>query len=119
VIEYELRDGRMVGILRVAGRAPVPFNGIVQLERELAAGDGGSGSADRPPRDRNATALNPTERAIAEAAADGATNREIADALHYSVKTVEANLTRVYRKLGVNGRGQLEPLLAQPLSAGR
>ena len=34
-------------------------------------------------------------------------NREIADALFMSVKTVEANLSRVYRKLDISSRRQL------------
>ncbi|MGX7828107.1 LuxR C-terminal-related transcriptional regulator [Actinokineospora sp. 24-640] len=53
------------------------------------------------------TALTATEQRIARLAADGATNREIADGLYLSVKTVEATLTRVYRKLGVRSRTQL------------
>ena len=49
----------------------------------------------------------PTERRIAEMAASGMTNRDIAAALFVSLKTVEANLTHVYRKLGVRSRAQL------------
>ena len=44
---------------------------------------------------------------VAELVRDGASNREIAARLYLSVKTVEATLTRVYRKLGVNSRRQL------------
>jgi DNA-binding NarL/FixJ family response regulator len=49
----------------------------------------------------------PTERRIAELAASGMTNREIAATLFVSLKTVEANLTQVYRKLGVRSRAEL------------
>jgi DNA-binding CsgD family transcriptional regulator len=49
----------------------------------------------------------PTERRIAELAASGMTNREIAATLFVSLKTVEANLTQVYRKLGIRSRAQL------------
>ena len=42
-----------------------------------------------------------------ELAASGATNREIASRLFLSVKTVEANLSRCYRKLGVRSRVEL------------
>ncbi len=58
----------------------------------------------RPPASRELTS---TERQVAELAARGATNRAIADALFVSPKTVEANLARVYRKLGISSRAEL------------
>jgi DNA-binding CsgD family transcriptional regulator len=51
--------------------------------------------------------LTPTERRITELVAAGHSNAEIAAALFISVKTVEANLTRIYRKLGLRGRVDL------------
>ncbi|MFC7483444.1 helix-turn-helix transcriptional regulator [Luedemannella flava] len=45
----------------------------------------------------------------------GASNREIAAQLFLSIKTVEATLTRVYRKLGVRSRTQLSSRLVQGL----
>jgi DNA-binding NarL/FixJ family response regulator len=51
--------------------------------------------------------LTPTEERVAELVAEGQTNREIAGSLFLSVKTVEANLTHIYRKLGVTSRRQL------------
>lgn len=51
--------------------------------------------------------LTPTEQRIAELVAAGHSNPEIASTLFISVKTVEANLTRVYRKLGLRGRVEL------------
>jgi DNA-binding CsgD family transcriptional regulator len=51
--------------------------------------------------------LTPTEQRIAELVAEGRTNREVSDALFVSVKTVEANLSRVYHKLGVRSRTEL------------
>jgi DNA-binding NarL/FixJ family response regulator len=57
---------------------------------------------------RHATdALTPTEQRVAELAARGATNKEIGSALFMSVKTVEANLSRVYGKLSVRSRTEL------------
>lgn len=53
------------------------------------------------------TALTPSERRVAEMAATGATNKHIAAAMFISAKTVEHNLTRVYRKLGVSSRTEL------------
>ncbi len=52
----------------------------------------------------SAGVLTETESRIARLAASGATNREIASRLFLSVKTVEANLSRSYRKLGVRSR---------------
>ena len=43
-------------------------------------------------------ALTPTERQIAELVATGRTNREVAQELFVPVRTVEANLTRIYRE---------------------
>lgn len=54
-----------------------------------------------------ATALTPSEHRVAELAASGMTNREVSAALFISPKTVEANLARVYRKLGIHSRAQL------------
>ena len=51
--------------------------------------------------------LTVAERRIADLVAAGHTNPEIAAALYLSVKTVEANLTRIYRKLGLRGRVDL------------
>jgi DNA-binding CsgD family transcriptional regulator len=51
--------------------------------------------------------LTPTEHRIAQLVADGRKNREIADALFISVKTVEANLSRIFHKLNVRSRTEL------------
>jgi DNA-binding CsgD family transcriptional regulator len=56
--------------------------------------------------------LTEREAAVAERAARGQTNDEIARALLVSPKTVEWNLTRVYRKLGVRSRTELAALAA-------
>jgi DNA-binding CsgD family transcriptional regulator len=56
-------------------------------------------------------ALTPSERRVAELAASGMTNREVAAALFISPKTVEANLARVYRKLGIKTRAELGRLI--------
>jgi DNA-binding CsgD family transcriptional regulator len=52
-------------------------------------------------------ALTPSERRVAELAASGMTNRDVAAALFISPKTVEANLARAYRKLGIKTRAEL------------
>jgi DNA-binding CsgD family transcriptional regulator len=51
--------------------------------------------------------LTPTEARVAELVAAGSTNREAADALFVSVHTIEANLKRIYRKLGIRSRTEL------------
>lgn len=56
--------------------------------------------------------LTAGERQAAELVVRGMTNREVADALFISLKTVEATLTRVYRKLGVRSRAELRSLYA-------
>lgn len=51
--------------------------------------------------------LTESERRVAELVSSGMSNRDVAEALFVSVKTVETNLTRVYRKLGIRSRAQL------------
>ncbi|HEY2575927.1 MAG TPA: LuxR C-terminal-related transcriptional regulator [Streptosporangiaceae bacterium] len=58
--------------------------------------------------------LTPTERHIAELASAGLRNHEIAAKLFVSPKTVEANLSRVYAKLGIRSRAELAGRLAAP-----
>jgi DNA-binding CsgD family transcriptional regulator len=55
--------------------------------------------------------LTPAERRIAELVAQGMRNREIGEALFMSVGTVEAHLTRIYRKLGIRSRSELARLI--------
>ncbi|WP_435227677.1 AAA family ATPase [Streptomyces sp. Tue6028] len=57
--------------------------------------------------------LAATERQVAALVMEGATNREIAGRLFISVKTVEATLTRVYRKLGIRSRVDIVRLAAE------
>ncbi len=56
--------------------------------------------------------LTPAERQVAELAASGRSNREIADELVVSVRTVESQLSSVYAKLGVRNRAALARALA-------
>jgi DNA-binding CsgD family transcriptional regulator len=57
-------------------------------------------------------ALTGSERRIAEMAAEGRTNREIAQALFVTKRTVETHLTHAYAKLDVQGRDELAGILA-------
>jgi DNA-binding CsgD family transcriptional regulator/tetratricopeptide (TPR) repeat protein len=62
---------------------------------------------------RSDGAITPAERAVARLVGDGLPNKEIATRLHASPKTVEAHLTRVYRKLGVRTRAELAATVAR------
>ena len=56
---------------------------------------------------------------VATMAAEGLTNRDIAQALFVTPSTVEVHLSSVYRKLGVNARSQLPQALDAPVESGR
>jgi DNA-binding CsgD family transcriptional regulator len=80
-----------------------------RAHRELIAAGG------RPRRAASAgpDALTRQERRIAELAATGAGNREIAAELVLAVRTIESHLANAYRKLGIRSRSQLPDALAQ------
>ena len=56
--------------------------------------------------------LTPSERQVADLAAVGHGNREIAQRLYVTRRTVETHLTHVFAKLGISGRSELVDLLA-------
>jgi DNA-binding CsgD family transcriptional regulator len=58
-------------------------------------------------------ALSERERQVAALVAGGATNVEIAEALGIAEATVEWNLTRIYRKVGVRSRTELAVAVAR------
>jgi DNA-binding CsgD family transcriptional regulator len=64
-------------------------------------------------------ALTASERRIAELAADGLTNREIAQTLFVTARTVEGHLTNVFNKLDVRARTELPTALATSTHAVR
>nr|BFE29906.1 hypothetical protein GCM10010200_021570 [Actinomadura rugatobispora] len=76
---------------------------------DVAEGDGADPGSDP------LYGLSEAERRVAELAADGYTNRQIARSLHVTMSTVEQHLTRVYRKLKIGRRTDL-PLFLMPLS---
>ncbi|MEU6851917.1 helix-turn-helix transcriptional regulator, partial [Actinacidiphila alni] len=98
-----------------------PWLALADAEADRVERPDGPYAAGRP-QDRAAprlTALSDTERRIAALAARGASNREIAAALVISVKTVEAALTRAYRKLSVRSRVDLARVTLDQPAAGR
>ena len=76
------------------------------------------GSASRTPfGNESVVQLSPREHEIAELACAGLSNREVADQLVLSIRTVETHLLRVYRKLGVRSRSELVAALHDGLPA--
>jgi DNA-binding NarL/FixJ family response regulator len=65
-------------------------------------------------RPRPSNELTATERRVAELAARDRSNKEIAAELFMGVSTVEAHLSRVYRKLGIRSRTGLAARIAPP-----
>jgi DNA-binding CsgD family transcriptional regulator len=58
--------------------------------------------------------LTPSERRVAQLAADGLSNREIAQNLFITTRTVEGHLTHAYQKLAITSREQLPAALEPP-----
>jgi DNA-binding CsgD family transcriptional regulator len=81
-----------------------------RAERELLA----TGARPRRVALSGVESLTPSERRVAELAAEGPTNREIAQTLFVTQRTVEVHLTSIYRKLGISSRSQLAATLAEP-----
>jgi DNA-binding CsgD family transcriptional regulator len=110
--------------VRRAGR-PVDARGV--LREAIAAADGAGAIAvaragrdelrlagGRAPAASAGDGLTPSERRVAERAAEGESNRDIAAALFLTVKSVEWHLGNTYRKLGIRGRGELAASLHAP-----
>jgi len=89
-----------------------------KLGRRVARG--GRPSAARFPHGKPAggpAALSRREREVAELVTQGLSNREIAERLFLSVKTVESHLSRAFRKLGVSSRAAVGRALERPLAS--
>ena len=93
---YELAERCGAARLAETARAELRAGGI-RLRRAAAIG---------------VEALTPSERRIADMAAGGLSNPEIAQELFLTVKTVEMHLTHAYRKLDIHGRTEIADALA-------
>jgi DNA-binding CsgD family transcriptional regulator len=100
----QLREGvelaRKVGALGLAERA----------NDEIAA----TGARPRKVLRTGLDALTASERRVAQLAADGMSNKEIAQTLFVTIKTVEMHLSGAYRKLEISSRAQLDKALLTP-----
>ena len=92
-----LRDG--LELARMCGAAPLAS----RAEDELRA----AGASPRNVIRAGIDALTASERRVAQMAASGMSNKQIAQALFVTVKTVETHLHRAYQKLDVGSRAQL------------
>jgi DNA-binding CsgD family transcriptional regulator len=88
--------------------------GAIALERRARAELAAIGVRPRTAHHSGADSMTPSERRVAELAAAGGTNREIAQTLFVTEKTVETHLGRSFRKLNISSRRQLPDVLSRP-----
>ena len=108
------RDGRQVDARRVLREAVAVADGVGATAVAREARDELRLAGGRAPAAATGDGLTPSERRVAERAADGESNRDIAAALFLTVKSVEWHLGNTYRKLGIRGRGELAASLRVP-----
>ena len=72
-----------------------------------------TGARPRTTALRGVHALTASEKRVADLAADGQTNRDIAQSLYVTPKTVEVHLSNAYRKLGIGSRRELAGALTE------
>lgn len=94
---------RSVELAQICGATPLVERGWTELRA--------TGARPRHVAPSGPDALTPSERRVAEFAAAGHSNREIAQALFITTNTVEVHLTRTYRKLDIGGRAGLKGIL--------
>ena len=92
-LRVALDTAHRVGALPLAARAETELRATGARPRRLVLG--------------GVESLTASERRVAELAGQGLTNREIAQSLFVTARTVEGHLTSVFRKLGVDSREQL------------
>ena len=83
------------------------------LERRARSELAAIGIRPRATDRTGADSLTPSERRVVDLAAAGGTNREIAQTLFVTEKTVETHLGRSFRKLDISSRRQLPDVLAR------
>jgi DNA-binding CsgD family transcriptional regulator len=108
--------GRALRLARRPGEAREPLRRALELAsaceapplvREVRAELQAAGIRPRSEALTGSGALTASERRVASLAAEGKTNRDIAQALYVTPKTVEVHLSAAYRKLGIRSRREL------------
>jgi DNA-binding CsgD family transcriptional regulator len=113
--EWLRRENRRVDARDHLRKAQSMFSTIgatgfaLRAERELAA----TGERARSRRATSSFELTPQELQIAHLAADGLSNSEIGTQLFISPRTVEYHLHKVFAKLGIDSRNQLNRVLSE------
>jgi DNA-binding CsgD family transcriptional regulator len=111
------RDGRRTDACDVLRQALELAHrcGATALEERLFGALRAAGARPRRPVLSGPDALTASERRVADLAARGLGNREIAESLFVTVRTVEFHLNHSYRKLGIDSRGKLAAALDQAI----
>ena len=102
----EARDHLRAGLELAQSCGAVRIAALAQEELRVA------GAKPRRLQFSGADSLTAAERRVAQMAADGMANREIAEALFLSTRTVENHLSHAYRKLDIGSRAELSGALA-------
>jgi DNA-binding CsgD family transcriptional regulator len=98
-------------LLAAVGATPY----VERLDRDLL----GANHVAHRPGNNAASTLTERERDVVTLVIDGRTNRETAEALYMSVKSVEFHLGNVYAKLHISSRRQLKEALLAGAGTGR
>jgi DNA-binding CsgD family transcriptional regulator len=88
------------------------LSGAKALAEAVLAEIYATGARPRTAALRGVQSLTASERRVVDLAADGKSNRDIAQTLYVTPKTVEVHLTNAYRKLGIRSRRELGAALA-------
>jgi DNA-binding CsgD family transcriptional regulator len=88
--------------------------GAGPVEEDVLAALVTTGARPRRSAQRGWKALTAAEQRVARLAADGRANRDIADELYLTARTVEMHLSSSYRKLGIRSRSQLAGVVPAP-----
>jgi DNA-binding CsgD family transcriptional regulator len=105
IVDARAAASRALELATASGARPF----AVRMQALVQRLGGGVRHGGSEPRTR--AILTPGELRVAELAASGLTNREIAQALFVTVKAVEWHLSNTYRKLGIGGRRELAGVL--------
>ncbi|MCM2575949.1 helix-turn-helix transcriptional regulator [Streptomyces meridianus] len=103
--------GEALAVFTRAGARPW----VAQADRALALVDGAGCAREAGGEESEhagpAPLLTAAERQVALLVSQGATNQEVAARMFLSIKTIEASLTRIYRKLGIRSRTRLSSVM--------